>query len=213
MTIAVFVGELLLLVAGTDIFGTRNLAVAWVGMPLLIGALLAAAGRTTGVIALVLILAGFGINNIRLLDPARTAIPYSTAADWIEQREDRGGVILDGSIISPSPLSPLDGYLSTELPEYRLTNIEDRPDFIERMYEPYDAQAVVDQAFSGQGPVHVVLHGQVPRQLGTGRSYGFFAQDQPVRLPRGWTATEEVDLPGLEDLHISTFTRKAEADE
>jgi len=217
MSGAPFAGELLLLALGTDIFGARNLAAAWSGVPLLAGAGLAAAGSVTGVVAGMLILAAFAVNNVSLLDPDKATIPFRQAAEWLEARESQGGVILDDSIISPlplspAPLSPLDGYLSSSLPEYRLTNLEDRPDFIERMYATYDAQAVVDEAFADPGPVRLVTVGELPREL-PGGGYTFQAQEQKVRIPSGWTISESVDLPGLEDIHIRTFVREEQTDE
>ena len=142
MVLTVFIGELLLLALGTDIFGARNLAPVWAGLPLLIAAGVAAAGPRWGLVALILIVAGFSLTTARLLDPARSTIPYAKAAEKIDSAGDRGGAILDASIISPAPLSPLDAYLETDLPEYRMTNLEDRPDFIEDIYREYDPQQI-----------------------------------------------------------------------
>lgn len=209
---SVFAGELLLLALGTDIFGTRNLAAAWAALPLLIGALLVAAGPRAGVLALVLLMAGYGVNNLHLVDAGQSTIPFAKAADWIESQDDPNAVILDGSILdpaplSPAPLTPLDGYLSTDLPEFRLTNIEDRPDFIERMYLPFDAQPVVDQAFAGSGPVYLLLTGQTVRKNPDG-GYSFRAGLQPVEVPSGWEPSGQVEFSGLSNIYITTFTRK-----
>lgn len=205
MVLAVFAGELLLLAAGTDIFGARNLAPAWAGLPLLAAAGLAAAGPRWGTVSLALVLAGMLTGTVQLLDPARTSIPYEKAAGAIESARDQG-VVLDASIISPAPLSPLDGYLDRTLPEYRMTNLEDRPDFIKDIYREYDPQQIAAQAFDTPGPVHLVTIGdrRAPRQHGRG-IYTFMVGSEEVPVPRGWREVRSVRFEGLEPLTVSTF--------
>ncbi|MCB0831091.1 MAG: glycosyltransferase family 39 protein [Solirubrobacterales bacterium] len=205
---SVFVIELLMLAAGTDIFGARNLAPVWAGLPLLIAAGLAAAGPRWGPVALVLVLAGFSVTTARLLDPAKTSISYEKAAESIESDQDRGGAVLDAAIVSPAPLTPLDGYLDTDLREFRMTNIEDRPDFIKDIFRGYDPQQIADQAFDTAGPVRVVTlgEGSAPVRDGQG-GYSFLASGTEVLVPAGWREQKRVSFEGVEQLSVSTFVR------
>ncbi|MCB0858474.1 MAG: glycosyltransferase family 39 protein [Solirubrobacterales bacterium] len=210
MVFMVFAAELLLLAAGTDIFGARNLAPVWAALPLLIAAGAAGAGPRWGLVAVVLIVAGFGVTTARLLDPARSTIPYGKAADAIESTSATGGVIVDASIISPAPLSPLDGYLETDLREFRMTNIEDRPDFIEDIYRQYDPQKIADQAFDTRGPVRVVTIGDDRAPVPDGRGgYTFKVGFEDVRIPPGWSEQGRVRHEGLEPLTVTTFENEA----
>ncbi len=208
MVVTVFGAELLLLALGTDIFGARNLAPAWAGLPLLIAAGAAAAGPRWGAVAMVLIVAGFSITTARLLDPAESTIAYGKAADLIESREDQGGVVLDASIISPAPLSPLDGLLDTDLPEIRVTHLEDRPDFIKDIFRKYDPQPAADQAFDTPGPVQLVTVGEGADPVPDGQGgFTFLAGFDKIRIPAGWREQDQVRYEGLEPLTVTTFVR------
>ena len=203
---SVFAAELLLMAAGTDIFGARNLAPVWAGLPLLIGAGAVAAGPRWGLVSLALILTGFAITTARLLDPAKTSIAYEKAADAVESSQASGGLILDASIISPAPLSPLDGYLETRLPELRMTNLEDRPDFIEDIYRGYDPQKIADQAFDTPGPVRLVTIGDGAAPVGSpATGYTFETSGREARIPAGWREQKRVRFAGLVPLTVSTF--------
>ncbi len=209
MVSTVFAAELLLLAAGTDIFGARNLAPVWAALPLLIAAGAAAAGPRWGLVAVVLIAAGFSVTTARLLDPARSTIPYEKASGTIESTSEAGGSIVDASIISPAPLSPLDGYLDLDLREFRMTNLEDRPDFIEDIYRQYDPQKIADQAFDTAGPVRVVTigDGRAPVPDGQG-GHVFKVGFAEVRIPPGWREQGRVRHEGLEPLTVTVFQRE-----
>lgn len=210
MVFMVFAAELLLLAAGTDIFGARNLAPVWAALPLLIAAGAAGAGPRWGLVALLLIVAGFTVTTVRLLDPAKSTIPYGKAADAIASNSAAGGAIVDASIISPAPLSPLDGYLETDLREFRMTNLEDRPDFIEDIYRQYDPQKIADQAFNTPGPVRIVTIGDDRAPVPDGRGgYTFGVGFEEVRIPPGWSEQGRVRHEGLEPLTVTIFRKQA----
>lgn len=208
MVFAVIGLELMLLVAGTDIFGARNLAPAWAGLPLLIAAGVAAAGPRWGALALVLIVAGFSVTTVRLLDPARSTVPYEKAAEAIESDEEAGGAVIDNSIISPAPLSPLDAYLEGDLPVFAMTGLEDRPDFIRHINRTFDPQEIADRAFATGGPVRVVTIGDAHAPRETGQGITFSTGPGPVRVPDGWRESDQVRFEGVEPLTVTTFTRQ-----
>ena len=77
MVASVFTRTLVLLALGTDIFGARNLAPAWVGMPFSSVRSSSPAGPWGGFGSLILMIAGFMVSTIRLMDPNRSTINYS----------------------------------------------------------------------------------------------------------------------------------------
>ncbi|MDQ5895711.1 MAG: hypothetical protein QG596_1972 [Actinomycetota bacterium] len=211
MTGSVFVGELLLLAAGVDIFGTRNLAPAWAGLPLLIAAFCVAAGSITGLVAVLVALAGFSYSSLWLADGSNSTIDYEGAARLIESREVPGGKVLDVAILSPAPQAPLDAYLDTDMETVRATVLEDRPDFINRMFDELDSEAVVDEAFEGQGPVEVVTVTDrgvpVQRDGPAGSRYRLLMDDVVVPVPAGWTMTAQKTFEGTIPLTVTRFER------
>lgn len=207
MVATVVVGELVLLVLGTDIFGTRNLAPAWAAIPLLLAALFVAAGRRWGLAALALVLVGFTFSTVHLLDPANTTMSFNRVADDIRETEDRGGTLLDAAFRSPAPLSSLDGYLDTGLPEFRLTNLEDRPDFIEGIYNSWDPQPITDRAFETEGPVRLLTVGEESTPVESGEGITFGVDLRTVQVPPGWQIEGQEIWPGLRPLVLTTFIR------
>ena len=211
MTMAVILGELALLAVGTDIYGARNLAPAWAGIPLLLGALCAGAGGVAGIVSIVLIAAGFSWSSIWLADPGNSTIAYADAADLIESRDSPGGAVLDGSILSPAPQTPLDAYLDTDMRIERLTNLKDEPDFIENIYADYDPQLITDRAFASQGPVELVTLGEdsgpVAAGSGRGSRYRFPMGATTVLIPSGWQVTARTTFEGLVPLTVTRFEK------
>lgn len=211
MTFSVIGGELLLLALGTDIYGARNLAAVWAGLPLLIAAGCAGAGTVTGLVSIFLIVAGFSVSSAHIAHPENTTIAYGSAADLIEGRQAAGGSVLDGSIVSPAPQTPLDAYLDPESKVFRLTAIEDSRDFIEHIYDPYDPQAITDRAFDGPGPVELVTVGAERTPVTApgpgGSQYRFRMESSDVLVPAGWKQVSQVTFEGLEPLTVTRYER------
>jgi hypothetical protein len=207
MVASVFICVLILLALGTDIFGARNLAPAWIGMPFLFGAAFLAAGRKAGSVFLVLVVAGFMVSTVRLMDPAKSSIAYKQAAGLIDDSGDRG-TILDAAIVSPAPLAPLSAYLDTELPVYEMTAIQDRPDYVKELFATFDPQAILDRAFRGGGPVRVVtaIDSHAPRPAPGGR-YTIDVNGQQAKTPPGWSPVSSERFEGLEPLTVTVFER------
>ena len=214
MVASVFICTLVLLALGTDIFGARNLAPAWVGMPFLFGSVFVAAGRRAGWVFLILMIAGFMVSTTRLMDPNRSTINYSRVADQLDDSGEKG-TILDASIASPAPLTSLDAYLETDLPVFKMTAIEDRPDYIKQLFATYDAQKILDRAFSGAGPVRVVTADdfRAPREITSGGAAGGYeiqVNGQTAVIPPGWEPVSSHRYPGLEPLTVTVFERSGQ---
>ncbi len=204
----VVAGELLLLALGTDIFGSRNLAPAWAAIPFLIAILCLMAGRIWGVLALALILVGYSFSTVHIIDPGNSTMSFNKIARDVGATEDRGGTLLDGAFLSPAPLSPLDGYLESDLPEFRLTNLQDRPDFIEGIYADYDPQAITNQAFDTDGPVRLLTVSEERTPvLNEDGTTTFMVDWRTVEVPPGWSIESQITRDGLKPLVLTTFVK------
>lgn len=216
MVFTPIVGELVLLAFGTDIFGTRNLAPVWAGLPLLYAAVCVAAGRRWGLVAMTFLLAALLYGSVRIADPEKSTIDYRSAAEQIEKHETPGGAVLDASIISPAPQTPLDAYLDTEMTVVRPRAYKDEPDFIHDIFRNFNPQRFVNSAFSNPGPVNVVTvkHSQEPHltEGPGGRRYRFqlatpYNVNATVTIPRGWVEIERTSFPGLLPITVTRFKR------
>lgn len=146
LCLATPIGALLLGVVSTDIFGGRNLGASWSGIPLLVGALIAAAGPVWGIVSLVVVSAGLLAGSIHLADSGRTEFSYSDAAGYIDSRIGPDDAVIDTSHISPVPLTPLDAYLDFDGDEYRPGLPMGEPPFLPTTPVP-DTAKELKQAF------------------------------------------------------------------
>ena len=92
-----------------------------------------------------------------------------------------------------------------------MTNLENRPDFIEDVFDPYDPQLIADEAFSGSGPVYLVTIGdERSPEISEDSSgeYRFGVDTRSVQVPPGWTSTSRKRFEDLETLTVTTFMRE-----
>jgi mannosyltransferase len=102
------VGEALASAVGTDVFGTRNLAVSWPAAALALAALLVAAGPRLRFVAVGLALASFAIGAAKMVESRFQRPDYQAAARFIDRSASPGDVVIDGGRPTPGPLSGLD---------------------------------------------------------------------------------------------------------
>jgi len=202
MTFATAVSALVIGLLGTQLFGSRNLAVSWVGIPLLIGWLCVRAGRIFGTFATLLILGGLLVGSINLTDGKQSDFKYRDAAELIEREYRRGDSVVDLSHITPVNLTPLGAYLDGSIPDYPVNQPTSDPPFIPGNTEVPDPQAVLDKAFSESRRVQfVTLVGQDQlKRDGTvpvgGRS---------IEVPAGWQIVRQRTFDGIYPLTVTTF--------
>ena len=106
--------ELLFGVGGSDLFGARNLNVAWVGLALTIAGVCVAA-PIWGSIALVAVLACFTVGTIRARDEQSQLADTKQAAAIVDERAASGEVLLDlytSPLVNPVPRSALSAHAS-----------------------------------------------------------------------------------------------------
>ena len=156
LSLSTAVGELLLLAAGSNVFGARNLAATWAGLPFLLGGLVALDAPAIGAMLAALLLVGFGIGAVRTTDPSNTAFDYKAAAGYLEDGAVSRGPVVDAANFTPAPTTSFSLYLPPDRRRYDIGVSPDRPDFIESIFLKEDPQLAVDRAFRGRGPVQVV---------------------------------------------------------
>jgi hypothetical protein len=102
------------------------------GLALLISGVLAAAGRTWGMVCTALVIACFGIAAGRSLGTDAKLVDFESAARYIDAEAAPDDVVLDlrSPRVTPAPLTSLDAYLPQTRPEYRVLLPEGDPPFL-----------------------------------------------------------------------------------
>ncbi|MBK8293946.1 MAG: glycosyltransferase family 39 protein [Solirubrobacterales bacterium] len=195
------VGALILGTFSTDIFGGRNLGASWTGIPLLLGALLTAAGPIWGLISLALVSVGLLAGSIHLADRERTEFRYRDAAEFIDARANPGDTVVDSSHITPVPLTPLDAYLGFEGREYRIGLPEGDPPFLPGATVPDTAKQLKD-AFRGADRVYIVtLVGQESLVEDGALSFG----NEKFDLPAGAKVVQQKTFDGIYPVTVTVI--------
>jgi 4-amino-4-deoxy-L-arabinose transferase-like glycosyltransferase len=114
------VGEAVLSALSTNVLNTRNLASSWPSLALALGALLTAAGPVLGVVAALLVLAGFGLGAAKMLTPRFHRPDYQAAAHFIDRNAAPGEIVIDTTgLLSPAPITHLEVGFEREHPVVR----------------------------------------------------------------------------------------------
>ena len=104
------IGEALVSALGTNLFGTRNLAVSWPGFALSLAALLVAAGPRLRFATVVLAIGAFAIGAGKMLESQYERPDYEAVGALIDREASSGDVVVDAAavLVTPGPLSGLD---------------------------------------------------------------------------------------------------------
>jgi len=144
------VGEALLALAGTDLFGARNLTASWYGLALSIGAVLAIPGGLVTVLCSIVVLGGYGAAIAKLNTSANALPDFKGPAAVIDDQSRPGDVVVDmfAAIATPVTLTPLDVHTKTDLPTWNLNLPKTPPPFLPNSSTVIDPPAAeVNQAF------------------------------------------------------------------
>ena len=120
------VGEALVSAIGSDIFGTRNLAVSLPALALVAATLLVATPLPFRVVPVTLVLAGFGIVAVKMTQPGYQRPQTRAAAEFINREASPGDAVIDAIGLSPGPLIALDLSLNRPLRAFRLGQPQER---------------------------------------------------------------------------------------
>jgi hypothetical protein len=136
------VGEALVSAVGSDVFGTRNLAVSLPAFALVAATLLVATPLPFRVVPVALVLAGFGIAAVKMAQPSYQRPPAREAAEFINREAAPGDTVIDAIGLSPGPLIALDLSLDRPLKAFRLGQPQER-DHPFRLGDPILSPALV----------------------------------------------------------------------
>jgi 4-amino-4-deoxy-L-arabinose transferase-like glycosyltransferase len=198
-------GEALVSAIGTNLFGTRNLAVSWPGFALSLSALALAAGPRLGVVAAGLVVSSFAIGAVKMLEPRFHRPGYDEAAAFVERASDPGDVIVDDAAVgvTPGPLTgldvPLDGSrrpIRVGVPQQR-----ERPFAIGDPIVP--VSSLIRPLTISSGPRRIVA---VTGDLAFARRTGMRIDGLPVR----YRLVEERTIPGVLTLTVQVYADPAQ---
>jgi hypothetical protein len=111
LALATPVGEaVILLLGGTDLFGTRNFNTAAGGFAVLIGGMSAEAAPAIAAVAVAGLIGVFAVGTAKTFDPTHSTVDFADAAHFIKQEAAPGDVIVDmvSTQLSPVPTTPLE---------------------------------------------------------------------------------------------------------
>jgi hypothetical protein len=194
-------GEALVSLGSTKLFGVRNLAVSWPAFALVLAALVSQAGRRTGLVAATLTVASFVIGGAKMLDPFSQRADYPGAARLIEREASPRDVVIEGAILSPGPLTGLDVALHRPLRVLRAGKPQER----DHPFGVFDAilptPEVARRAAAGDPP-RVFL-------ISTTETAALVADQVRKGLPAAYRRAELHAYPGIVRLAVTVFERRA----
>jgi len=114
LALAAPLGEALFSAVSTDLLGTRNLAVSWPGLALLVAAFVTAAPRRLWIAPTALLLTAFAIAAVKMQGSDFERPKFEAAAEFVDAEAGPGDVVIDAAVFSPGPMSALDVWLDEE---------------------------------------------------------------------------------------------------
>lgn len=210
LALAAPVGEALVSAVGTNLLGTRNLAVSWPWLAVALAALVAATGRRMRFLTAGLVVASFAIGATKMLETRFQRPDERGVAHFIDREATPGDVVIDGVVLSPGPLSGFELSLSRNVRVFRAGQPEERDHpfgFGDRVSPIPDVSRRAALAARGRRIFlvsHEVLHGDGPAPRNA-------LIDQVVRaLPAGYRRVEAAAYPGIIRLTVSVYARVAQ---
>jgi 4-amino-4-deoxy-L-arabinose transferase-like glycosyltransferase len=106
-------GELAVTLIGTNMFTVRNLAVSWPWFALVLAAVLVAAGPRLRFVAAGLVLAGFALSAMKMVEARFQRPDFAAAAAIIDREAGPADGVVDNAValITPGPITGLDAAL------------------------------------------------------------------------------------------------------
>jgi hypothetical protein len=200
---------LLLIVAGNDLFSSRNLNTSSAGLALAIGTVLAGAGPAIGTVCAVAVLAGFSIGAVKTLGQQAQPVRFDDAAAFIEGEARPGDVVVDmvSAALTPVPLTPLAVYLPEPPPQTVLYLPTGEPPFLPYKSPPLPANPEFRKAFRAADGHRVFLVSSsielseaAPGEKGAVTS--LIADPVEVTLPPGARVIDHVSFEGKAPINV-----------
>jgi mannosyltransferase len=112
LAVAAPVGAVLAHLAGPTVFAPRNIISSWPGLALAAGALVTAGRAPLRYAAAGLLLGGFAIGAVKMLDAGNQRPDYAGAADYIEENGSPSSPVVDWISLTPGPQTMLEAALA-----------------------------------------------------------------------------------------------------
>jgi mannosyltransferase len=187
-------GAVFSLLGGTHIISTRNLAASWPGFALVLGLLAASAGPRLRYAAAALLVGGFAVAAVKMLDSDYSRPQYEDAVAFVDERSEPGSVVIDETATrSAGPLSNIDPYLDGRYRTFRSRTAEDptAPLFGRHVVTTAEASRKAVAAAKGRS-IFLVTH----------------AQDEAGRRPMpGYRTAARREYPGIERVVVRMYER------
>ena len=208
LAIATPVGEALVSAVGTNLFGTRNLAVSWPAFAVSLAALLVAAGRRLGLVAAMLVIGAFALGAVKMLEPRFQRPDSEAVATVIDRHAASGDVVVDAVVfgVSPGPLSGLDVALDRPHRVFRIgaPQQRDRPFGADDRIIP--AREVLRRAGAAARRQRLFV---VLPDPGTRAGLSAIAAELADELPTGYRHAETRRYPGVIGLALLVYADRA----
>ena len=203
LALAAPVGEVIASLVGPNVLSAESLAVSWPGFALALAALLMAAGPQLSILTATFAVASFGLGAARMMQAKFQRPDYQGVAAFIQERAGAGGVVVDGAVITPVPLTPLEVATDGRDRTFNLGQARVRLDPYAVLAPPPTPQQVAARAAGAAagGQIFVV------DQLTPLRIVPFMSQAPAAvdALPSTYGAVEAHRYPGILDLEVTVY--------
>jgi mannosyltransferase len=211
LALAAPVGAVVAGVFGTTVLIPRNLIVSWPALALAAGALVTAVRPPLRLVAVGLLLCGFAVGAVKMLDEDNRRPAFEAALDYIRERAEPGSPVVEANSFTPGPQWTLEAAAAPSgepaPDDLRIVPLAGIPleERIRVAYERggllYDAlppgpehDAELAARLAGSGPVFLVVSNEDTLDaVGAGVSVDAFME----ALPAGFEVTESRTFPGV----------------
>lgn len=208
LALATPLGELLVSLVGTNLLGTRNLAVSWPAFSVLLAAVVSTGPGRLRTAASALVIASFAIGAVRMLEPRFQRPEYEGVARLIDRTAVPGDVVIDGAKISPGPVTGLDAALDRphDILRVGMPQQRDHPFALSDPVPPVEDVASQAVATSGGRRIFVVSSdalsaaGAPPERP--------LADRIVAALPPSYRLTETRTYPGILGLTVLVYAQR-----
>ena len=203
------VGIVLFSAVSTNLIAVRHLAASWPAFALLLATLLLAAGPRLRPVAVALVVASFAIGAERMLDAGFARPNYEAAAGFIERHASPGDVVIDGTNLSPAPITALDVALDGRRPMFYLGRLKVQYDPFRILAGPPPAAQVARAAVAAADGARIFIVSSETVATTSARGGNPLTDEAISALPPGYRRVETRYYPGILRLATLVYARRA----
>jgi hypothetical protein len=203
LALAAPIGEAIASAISTNVLSVEGLAVSWPGFALSLSALMMAAGPRLKVVTASLTLACFCFGAARVMEERFQRPDYDAVAAFVEERSQPGDVVVDGAVITPVPLTPLEIAMDGQRPIFNLGQARVRLDpYAILALPPTPEQVAARAARAAAGCPIFVVDQLTPLRI---LPVSSLAPAASAALPSSYRAAETNRYPGILNLGVTVY--------